>query len=181
MTIGEKRPCTICNKEVEIIDEARHGNVVDQKLSCGHTPKRTIHTIEESLSLTEVVQGNAIKVQTIAEGVPILVSGSSGVSQVVSFSGFQGTINNMGQMIINSHDITVKYSPQHTETTTTTTTSISNLRDIFLQIDKSNSSSEDKEKIKGTLSNLDTKLRPLGGILTVAAPLVELLVNHLPK
>jgi hypothetical protein len=50
-----------------------------------------------------MVHSNVIKVQTIAEGgVPVRLSGSSGVSQVVSLSEFKGTINSIGQMIINA-------------------------------------------------------------------------------
>jgi hypothetical protein len=56
VTRGEKRLCATCDEEVEVVDEARDGDVVDQKLSCGHTSKRTIRNVQESLSLKEIVR-----------------------------------------------------------------------------------------------------------------------------
>jgi hypothetical protein len=52
---------------------------------------------------------------------------------------------------------------------------------LVVKLDNSDCSAEEETKIKGTLSSLDNKLRSVGGILTLAAPLVQLLVNHLPK
>ncbi len=45
----------------------------------------------------------------------------------------------------------------------------------------SNSSPEEKEKIKGTLTRVDKELRSLGGILKIAAPWAQLLVSLLPR
>jgi len=85
VVIGEKRSCTKCNKEVEIVGETVHDDYDDQILSCGHSSKRTKRTNNESISLTERVQSDVIKIRTINEGgVPVLVSG--GISQVASFS-----------------------------------------------------------------------------------------------
>lgn len=181
MTIGEKRPCITCDREVEIVDEATEGDVVHQKLSCGHTSKRMIRTIQENLSLKELVKSDVVKIQTIAkEGATVQVSGSSGISQVVSFLGLQGTINSIGQLIINPQNMSISnYSSKHIETTNVITAN--DLQDIFSQIDESNYSTEDKKKIKGVLSKLQKELSPLGGILQTAAPYVQLFINLLTR
>lgn len=109
---GEKRTCTICNKDVEIVSETSHDDYDDQIMSCGHQSKRKPRASEESISLTEMVQSKVIEVRTIAqEGVPVLVSGPSGISKVASFSGFQGMINNTGQMVIDK--LIINYSSRH--------------------------------------------------------------------
>jgi len=58
---------------------------------------------------------------------------------------------------------------------------INNLQDIFLQIDKGDYSAEEKERIKGSLTKVDSELRSLGGLLKIAAPWVQLLLNIPPK
>ncbi|MDQ6864311.1 MAG: hypothetical protein M3044_10850 [Thermoproteota archaeon] len=182
MTIGEKRPCTKCNKEVEIVDEVKDGNIVHQRLSCGDTSDRTVHRIEERLSLKELVQDDIIRVQTLTkEGAPMQVSGSTGISQMISLAGFQGTLNNTGELVIDLHDFNFNYSPSSISTTSTTITAFNNLQDIFSEIDKSDSSLEEKEKAKGVLSKVYNELKSLGRILTVAAPLVPPLVDMLLK
>jgi len=50
-----------------------------------------------------------------------------------------------------------------------------------LQIDKGDYSAEEKERIKGSLTKVDSELRSLGGLLKIAAPWVQLLLNIPPK
>lgn len=173
MPVGEIRPCTICKKEVEVVDEVRDGNVAHQKLSCGHPSERKI------INVQEIVQSKDVTIQTVGgEGVPVRVSGSSGISQLFSFSGLQGTFNTTGQLVVNQQNISISnYSPHHIETTTIT--NVNNLQDIFSKIDKSDYSSEDKTKIKGVLSRVYDDLKSLGGIMPLATPFIPPIIKIL--
>lgn len=118
--IRQKRNCPICNKDVEITSIVADGEGNFREiLSCTHTFKFANPHLDEAISISDMVKGEVVHVSTIAEAVPVTVSGASGIPQFASFSGFQGLINNTGQIII---DKLVIYSSQHTEHTTTTTT-----------------------------------------------------------
>lgn len=180
MTIGEKRPCASCNREVEIVNELMEGNVVHQTMSCGHTSDKTIINIQEYMHLKEMLQSDVIKVQTVAREVPVRLTGEfSGVSQLASFSGFQGTINSIGQLSINN--LNINYSSQNIETRTTTITTVNNIEEIFSEIDKSSSSPEDKEKMKGTFSNMYNELKSLGAMAAPYVPMFQTLLNMFIK
>jgi hypothetical protein len=172
MAIGEKRPCAFCDREVEVVEEDIEGDVVHQKLSCGHPSNHTVRTVQE------IVQSKDITIQAIArEGAAVQISGSSGISRPALLSDLHGTINAIGQLVIDSHDININFSPQHTATTTITT--INSLQDIFSQVDKSGCTSEDKAKIKGVLSRVHDDLESLGVIMPVAAPFIPLIIKML--
>jgi hypothetical protein len=169
--------CPVCNRgemREKVISDTKREWLCDND-ECAHKEAQ-VQPPRESVSIADMVQSRTIKVRTIQEGgVPVLVSGTSGISKFASLSSFQLDIKNTGQMFVNNMNIT--YSP-HTETTTTT---INNLQDIFLQIDKSSHSLEEKEKIKGTLSKVDNLLRSLGGTLNTAAPYLQLFVNLISR
>jgi hypothetical protein len=160
------------------------------EFNCGHTSHKFDRSIvEPTVSVSDSLTGEVVKISTLAaDGVPVLVSGSSQVSKIASFSGFQARIDNTGQ-ITNIENVVIHNLTQINNPSSTVT--VNNIQEIIQQIDNSNYSIKNKKIIKDTLDRFDNELRskPLTQVIgslaktiaPIAAPYVKMLVDSFVK
>ena len=87
--------CNVCNASKEVLEILEEGIYADTntpyakiKLRCGHTHK--FMKVSRTFNIGQLFRNTKVSVKPLAEGgVPVVVSGSSQVSQIASFSGFQ--------------------------------------------------------------------------------------------
>jgi hypothetical protein len=162
--ISQKRLCTTCNEEVEIINIISHDDYDEQVFSCGHRSKYVERKIDDTVLINEILEkSKRIKIELIStsSAVPVEVSGDSGtIATGLMHSVFNIHVEN-GNFIIEKPQIH-NLSP-HTETSASIT---NNLHDILVQLDKTDRSPEVKGKVRDILDHVDKeiKLKPFAEI-----------------
>lgn len=154
--------CPECHKDNEVvrvdegIDSANGLPFGLITLTCGHTHK--LYRVSKELKL---LWNTKVSVKPVTkEGIPVAVSGGTS-TQIASFSGLQGFINNTGQFTV--ENLTLNNVTYNTSFTSTTY----ELHDILVQIDNSNHSADEKDKIKQIMKivHSEIKSKPLPEIL----------------
>jgi hypothetical protein len=166
--MGEKRFCVTCNKDVEIDTVIPHEDYDEQILSCGHTGRRINRSIEETISISKkVADSKTITIESIGNA-PIKVSGDAGVQGYGLLTSL--TINNLnGNLILDRNSIANLLSTYQIDSSSSVDNSTNiDMHDIFIDINKSDNSPEQKEMIREILNtiNKDIKTKPLPLILT---------------
>jgi hypothetical protein len=184
--MGEKRFCVNCNKDVEIEKVIPHEDYDEQILSCGHTGRRKNRSLPpENVSLGEKLEANVIKFRTLTEG-PILVSDNSGTS--IASGSIQGIVIgrdlNAGSITFNNntYNCVINNSSDIDNINTSLAVNHINIQNIFSMVDSNNSySTEEKEQIKGEVSQADKLVKSLGKVSDKALPYVQLLISLIHK
>jgi hypothetical protein len=129
--------------------------------------------------VTDNLEGGVKKVQALTSGgIPVLVYPvPGGIPMLASISGFQATLNSVGQ-IDHVENLTINYFPQ---TKITSTTTINNIHDILTQIDNSNYPQQEKDEIKEAVSQIDKAISSLGKIADKATPFIYLVTSLIEK
>jgi hypothetical protein len=173
--------CSKCNATRKVARVLEEGIDPDTKnpfrkieLECGHIEK--ILRVSKELTLKPNTKVSVRPVEE--EGVPVAVSEET-TTQIASFSGLQGSINNIGQLTVER--LTINNITYNTTFTSTTY----NIHDILIRIDNSNHSPEEKEKIKQVIKIVDSEIKSkplpqifsslsnnLKSILPLAAPFI---------
>lgn len=164
--MGERRICFECNKEVEVVKVIPQKVYDEQVFSCGHTGKLIKRSIEETVSITDkLIASKTIKIEPL-ENTPVLVSGKGFTEHGILPTIHIEYLN--GNFIIDRNSFSNIFS--HYE-------SIDNsinidLHDIFVDIDKSDNSPQQKDQIKEILNilNKDIGSKPLTQILASFPP-----------
>lgn len=147
----------------------------EQEFSCGFKHKlKVMPSIIEEVRVRDKVEANVIKFRTLTEG-PILVSDASGTS--VASGSFQGSLVN-GNIIG-----TVNFnSTYRLEINNSTTIDHLDIQNVLSMVDSNNSHSpEEKEQIKGEISQADKIIKSIGKVSDNALPYIQLLVSLIQK
>ena len=160
--------CKVPRKVVKVLEEGIDPDTKNPfrriEMECGHVEK----TLRISKELT-LKWNTKISVKPIAqEGVPVAVSGGQ-TTQFASFSGLQASINNNGKFSVENFTLNnITYNTTFTSSNTTFTSTTYDIHDILIQIDNSNHSPEEKEKIKQIVKIIDSEIKskPLPAILS---------------
>jgi hypothetical protein len=147
--------CPVCDASRQVVKVLEEGTDPDTKnpyqkmeLECRHIQKRL--RISKKLTL----KWNAkVSVKPVAkEGVPVTVSQGTS-TQIASFSELDGVVINNSQIKVD------KIILNNTTYNTSFTSATYDIHDILIQIDNSNYSSEEKEKIKQIMKIVDSEIK----------------------
>jgi hypothetical protein len=154
--IGQKRICTTCNEEVEIINIISHDDYDEQVFSCGHRSKYVERKIDDTILINDILEkSKMIKIELIssASTVPVELSGDAGIK----VTGLMPSIFNIN--IENGNFVMEKPRIYNLSKHTGTATPTTNLHDILVQLDKSNRSPEVKAKVNEILDHIDKEIK----------------------
>ena len=147
----------------------------EQEFSCGFKNRLNVMPpIIEEVGIRDEVEANIIKFRTLTEG-PILVSDASGTS--VTSGSFQGSLVN-GNIIG-----TVNFNNTYRlEINNSIAIDHLNIQNVLSMVDGNNSySPEEKEQIKGEISQADKIIKSIGKVSDKALSYIQLLISLIQK
>jgi hypothetical protein len=156
--------CGQCNKQVKVSNEIIKNGQVEQILSCGHSRKDTARVlVETSPTSGEIVSAwssyKTLTIEPLTTGtIPVNVSGVALSGETIPKTpGLLDTsklyLHNEGSNIV--ANVTIYDYSTHTRNVDMSTNTVNNLKDIYISVDNSGLSEEEKLKVKEILSIVD--------------------------